>query len=148
MSTGGASDACKNRFHDPRMRHGEPKASALLQAAEEGDAAAVRRALLSGGVDINDGDGSATALIRAAMGGHTDAVRVLLDEEWSPAADCTLADEDGDTALLVAADQGHGDVVCAILGALSTGTALDTKNKAGWNPLLRAVHEGHTVRAY
>ncbi|HEX8162084.1 MAG TPA: ankyrin repeat domain-containing protein [Pyrinomonadaceae bacterium] len=60
----------------------------LARAAEEGDAAAVRR-LIAAGANVNERDGGKTPLAYAARSGETEAVKALLDAGAEPdARDC------------------------------------------------------------
>jgi len=80
----------RRRFSDEDER--------LFRAARHGDLPGIERSLTSGG-GVNDAapiDGK-TALFRAAVFGHADAVRALLD----PGADPARRGNDGRTALEV-----------------------------------------------
>jgi ankyrin repeat protein len=82
------------------------------------------------------GDGL-TALMRAAMIGHTEAVQALLDR----GVDANARDEDGRTALLEAAFGGHLDTLKLLLERRADVNACDHD---GWTPLMEAASKGHT----
>jgi len=140
--------------------------SGLVDAAERGDAAAVR-SLLEDGADVNErrGDGR-TAVTAAALGDHVEVARVLI----AAGADVDLQDADrnnpllvtgetgsvamlravlrgepdlgatnryGGVALIPASDRGHVDYVRAILA--ETAIDVDHVNNLGWTALLEAV---------
>jgi hypothetical protein len=71
----------------PRERQRDARL-ALTQAAEQGDAAAVKR-LIAAGEDVNARDGGSTPLIYAARSGDAEVVGALLDAGANPnARDC------------------------------------------------------------
>jgi hypothetical protein len=82
--------------------------SDLLQAAEDGDLAQLKKCLarVRGGVNAADDEGF-TALHQAAQEGHADIVQYLLDN----GADIDLTDNDGATARDLAENNDHQDVV-------------------------------------
>jgi ankyrin repeat protein len=140
--------------------------SGLVDAAERGDAAAVR-ALLDDGADVDERrDDGRTAVTAAALGDHVEVARVLI----AAGADVDLQDADRSNALLVtgetgsvamlrevlrgdpdlgatnryggvalipASDRGHVDYVRAILA--ETSIDVDHVNHLGWTALLEAV---------
>ena len=73
---------------------------------------------------------STTPLIRAAMNGYADAVRVLISRgaEVNKAKPCN-----GYTVLHVAAREGHVPVIELLL---SKGASIDARNKDGQTPRL------------
>jgi ankyrin repeat protein len=82
----------------PRWRFSDHD-EALFRAARHGDAAGVERSLADGArVNAASPVDGKTALCRAAIFGHTDAVRVLLEH----GADASVRGSDGQTALDVA----------------------------------------------
>lgn len=110
--------------------------SALVDAAERGDVAAVR-ALLKQGGDVNapQGDGM-TPLHWAAMTGNVEIARVLLGAGANTRAATRI---NRYTPLMLAARQGHGDVVEALLaGGANPETATDN----GTTPLMFAAASG------
>ena len=82
----------------PRWRFSDHD-EALFRAARHGDAAGVERSLAAGAhVNAASPVDGKTALCRAAIFGHTDAVRVLLEH----GADASVRGSDGQSALDVA----------------------------------------------
>lgn len=76
-----------------------------------------------------------TALIRAAMEGRADIVRILLDARANP----DLALEDGNSALLLALARKHWDVAKMLVTA---GANSNVVNKSGVSALLSAAQQG------
>ena len=108
----------------------------LFEAAQKGDAAAVR-AVLAKGVDVNTKFRyGTTVLLYAAQKGHVDVVRILLDHGADVNARETMA---GMTPLMFAAFKGHAGIVKMLLekGATDPDAAV-----------MPAVYLGHleTVR--
>ena len=87
--------------------------TALMWAAQEGRADAVRLLIGAGAdVDIDDDDGW-TALMLAAGEGRADAVRLLI----GAGADVNADDDDGWTALMWAAQEGRTDTARLLMDA-------------------------------
>jgi ankyrin repeat protein len=88
--------------------------SALHTAAVTGDVKAVQEHLSNSTaltvVNEEKADGM-TPLITASMMGHTEVVKVLLDEN----ADVEATGTNGATALMIAASMGHLEVMQALL---------------------------------
>ncbi|WP_455358259.1 ankyrin repeat domain-containing protein [Streptomyces sp. SYSU K21746] len=152
-----------------------PADRALLTAADEGDADAVRAALTAG-ADIETRDEHRrTPLLLAALGDHVAAAEVLVaagadpdarddrdDSPWLvtgvtggvrmmrtllPARpDLTLRNRFGGTALIPAAERGHVDYVRALLR--ETDIDVDHVNRLGWTALLEAVILGDGGHAH
>lgn len=96
----------------------------LREAAQRGDADAVRLLLAAGGsVDAMDprAPGLPTALIQASYGGHAEVVQALLVMQ----PNLRLANVQGRTALHQAADQGHAHIVAALCEAGAPVAAVD-----------------------
>ncbi|MGO9122044.1 MAG: TerB N-terminal domain-containing protein [Desulfomonilaceae bacterium] len=111
--------------------------SQLLVAARSGDVAAVQKALRQK-ADINvKGPDGWTPLMWAAVTGHVEVVRLLLD---SGAEVNVAAKKSGDTALILAALKGHTEVVRLLL---SKNALVELKHKAGWTALWSAAANGH-----
>lgn len=108
----------------------------LPDAAMHGDLAAVR-SLLADNVDVNaaQGDGS-TALHWAAYAGHVEMVRLLLAHRASLKAHTRLG---ALTPLMMAARNGHTDVIRVLLDANDDATAA---NANGTTPLMLAAAAG------
>jgi serine/threonine protein kinase len=88
-------------------RRGE---TALMLAAERGQAAGVTTCLARGaGVNEKDKRGQ-TALMKAAANGHVAIVRLLL----ARGAEVMERDQDGQTALAKAAAKGHAEIVALL----------------------------------
>src|SRR3990167_4753558 len=143
----------------------------LLKAAENGNLVGVEAAL-DAGADVNNATEGwrITALIVAAVSGHTDIVRLLLDRGANINHDNNL----GATALIVAAENGHTDTVILLLdkGAdinhatdygstvlvyaarsgltdivqllLGRGMNLNQTNSGGFTPIMVAAQQGRT----
>lgn len=78
-----------------------------------------------------------TALMFAAMSGHTEALSLLLDA----GADVQAADKDGSTALMFAASSGHTQGLKLLLKQKSNLEVADTE---GCTALMRACKRGQT----
>lgn len=102
----------------------------LLEASKNGRVGIVKSLIASGAaVDAREGDdvlpgmldtsGAAamTALMFAAVGGHEDVVRALLDA----GADVTIRNNNGQTALEEAQKSGHTDIVGLLRGVSVAG---------------------------
>ena len=83
-----------------------------------------------------DSAAATQALMRAALIGHTLAVRALLDGS----ADVNAADPNGWKPLMEAAFAGHLDTIRALV---ERGADVNTKDRAGWTPLMEAASKGH-----
>ena len=78
-----------------------------------------------------------TALIQAAMKGHTKSVKLLIDEK----VDLNAKNINKETALMEAARWGHKEVVQLLITA---GADIYAQDIFGWNALMEAAMEGHT----
>jgi ankyrin repeat protein len=74
-------------------------------------------------------------LMRAALIGHTDAVRAFLDRGNG----VNTADKDGHTLLMEAVFGGHLDTVEELL---SRGAEVNAQDGSGWTALMEAVAKG------
>uniref|UniRef100_UPI0037E827F7 ankyrin repeat domain-containing protein 50 n=1 Tax=Semicossyphus pulcher TaxID=241346 RepID=UPI0037E827F7 len=77
-----------------------------------------------------------TALRSAAWGGHSEAVKLLLDA----GADVDGCDSEGRTALRAAAWGGHEEIVLTLL---DYGAQVDKADSKGRTPLIAAAYMGH-----
>jgi ankyrin repeat protein len=113
----------------------------LARAAEQGDAAAVKR-LIAAGADVNARDGGSTPLIYAARSGDTEAVSALLDAGADPnARGCASW---GWTPLIHAIHKYQNDAARTLVerGADVNGRAGDcasAKIENGLTPLMMAA---------
>ncbi len=111
----------------------------LLEAAKYGDMETLNLILLEiqGPYNIEVKDNGYTALMFAAMHGHVDVVRALLDK----GADIEAKDDHIKcTALICAATNGHNPVVELLLDKGADIEAKDDKNQS--TSLIWAAHEG------
>jgi transposase len=109
----------------------------LIDAANAGDLASVK-ALIADGTNVayrRRVDG-ATALLVAALQGHLDIVKELLDAR----ADVDAKSDWGTTALFVASTRGHVDVVRRIL---REKPQVNIRSWNGTTALIMAVGNGH-----
>ena len=110
----------------------------LALAATNGSAPLVNTLLQAGARPDTPSPGGDTPLMLAARTGRLEVLRLLLDagadvgatEQWK-----------GQTALMWAAAEGHGDIVTALVAA---GAWVETRSWSDRSPLLFAVREGHT----
>jgi ankyrin repeat protein len=109
----------------------------LSLAAQNGSTAMIDR-LIKAGADPNwrtpDGE---TALMTVARTGSVVALRLLLINGADVNATETWK---GQTPLMWASGEGHGEVVRMLIEA---GARVNDRSKAGFTPLLFAVREGH-----
>jgi len=139
--------------------------TALLQAAEAGDADQVARALRAGADIETRDDLQRTALLRAVIQNHADVARLLVAMGADPDAldhqhdtpslvtgvtgsvemleallpaqpDLAVLNRYGGTSLIPASERGHVDYVRRVL---DTGIDVDHVNRLGWTALLEAV---------
>ncbi|MFD9461796.1 ankyrin repeat domain-containing protein [Streptomyces sp. NPDC060027] len=152
-----------------------PHDPALLDAAREGDADAVRSALAAGADREARDDHRRTPLLLASLGDHVEAAEVLVaagadpnaqddreDSAWLvtgvtgsvammrallPARpDPKVRNRFGGIALIPASERGHVDYVRALLN--ETDIDVDHVNRLGWTALLEAVILGDGGRAH
>ena len=110
----------------------EPDANARLQqAAMTGDPSAVKAALADKAAIDAPGDSRMTALGIAALYVRDEVIRALV-----AAGASVPADQDGESALAVAAHEGHTRAVEALLGA---GADVDARDANGITPLMAAA---------
>jgi ankyrin repeat protein len=111
-------------------------AQALLNAAANGDAAAVERSLAAGvKVEIRDAAGR-TPLLLATHGNHVAVARLLI----AAGADVNAKDDIQDSPYLYAGAHGRTEILKMTLGA---GADLKSVNRYGGTALIPACHYGH-----
>ena len=111
----------------------------IWDAVKCGRADELRRILSGGMVDVKlvkSPTGSKTLLTEAAWKGHTNVVRVLLEE----GADANKADHYDRTPLIVAATSGYEDMARLLLDG---GAKTYLTDKDGWTPLNKAAYWDH-----
>jgi len=135
---------------DPKLAN--PHTDTPLSVAAEQGHAKIVALILAKGVDPDEGRQSIpsfsgramvgrknedhnTPLIKAAQGGHNDAVRVLLEAK----ADSNIRGFAGKTALYWAVERGYADVVALLLERHADP---DVKSDAGLSPLMEAAKNG------
>ena len=77
-------------------------------------------------------------LFQAVIDGNLDEVKRLIKAGADVNAKNTIR---GDTALMIAAENGHTEVAAALIKA---GADFNAKNTNGWTALLIAAKNGHT----
>ena len=109
----------------------------LLDEATLGNTKAVIE-LIARGADVNyrDPELGDCALHRAAMGGHTETARVLIEHH----ADVNAPDDLGDRPLHWAADGGHMETVRLLV---EKGADVGATNERGHTAADKAGSEGH-----
>jgi ankyrin repeat protein len=116
---------------DPNQSTADGK-SALMLAAQQGDADMVAR-LIAAGADINaTNPNGGTPLMYASLGGNPEVTAQLLAAGARPGEKAKL----GWTALAVAAVKGRTDVIRVLLEA---GADQQVQDTYGWTPLMRAA---------
>ncbi len=118
---------------------GERRASpdaALLDAVEKDDADAAARALRDG-AGLNTPAAGGKVPLRLALDGKRDATLRLFT---ALGADAGVADETGDTPLMIAAAAGDADFVT--LTSTAQGLNLDARDARGRTALMRAIVGG------
>ena len=77
------------------------------------------------------------ALLEAVTAGHNEAVEFLLQLET---VNIDHTNEEGKTALMLACERGHEDIVHSLLSA---GANVNLQDNNGWTALLRAIRHDH-----
>ena len=77
------------------------------------------------------------ALLEAATAGHIEAVKFLLQLET---VNIDHTNEEGKTALMLACERGHEDIVHSLLSA---GANVNLQDNNGWTALMRASEHNH-----
>ena len=108
----------------------------VVSLAKDGKLEELRKAI-NAGADVNAKDNKgATALIQAAMLGHTATAELLLKH----GADINAKDNRGSTALIWAAINGKTETAELLL---KNGADINAKNKYGCTALMYAAFDGH-----
>lgn len=106
----------------------------VLAAAEQGDAGELAEQLTQLTVSVNTRGGEGdTALHLASLYGHTDCVKVLLEQ----GARADVADEEGALPIHDAAAGGYLDILCMLLD--SAPICIDAPDAEGDTPLHNAA---------
>ena len=121
-----------------RCSHAE-RARALWYSATEGKNEIVSMLLSQGFTNYRDKSNLSTPLIQASRNGHFAIVQMLFTA--NPPADLELKDREGNTALLLAAQFGHDEIVQLVV---SQGAHLDNFNNDGNTALIQACRHGHS----
>ena len=77
------------------------------------------------------------ALLEAVTAGHNEAVEFLLQLET---VNIDHTNEEGKTALMLACERGHEDIVHSLLSA---GANVNLQDNNGWTALMRASAHNH-----
>ncbi len=111
---------------------------ALLIAAENGDLPTLTRLIEGDGAVIDVKDACFwTPLMKAALNGHSEAVKRLI----LAGADVNQKDKGGYTSLMLAASNNHPHVIDLLMEA---GADIDLVEKTnGWTALIWAAKRGH-----
>ncbi|KAK6502735.1 hypothetical protein TWF506_003310 [Arthrobotrys conoides] len=122
---------------DPNIGAG-PETCPIIAACRRGEAD-ILKLLIDAGATINrfGGPDMSSPLINAASSLYKDSVERLLDA----GADINLADQDGDTALIVAANVGDAELVAFLL---EKGADITHVSKRDVNALQAAMNSGAT----
>jgi hypothetical protein len=111
--------------------HGGELAKAAL-AGNQDESLAMITALLQAGADVNSRHDSFTALFWASYKGNKNSVKLLLAQ---PGIKLDETSDEGDTALMAAAERGHAEIVEMLLKA---GANVDITDKQGETAITRA----------
>mmetsp|Transcript_19904 Transcript_19904/g.64795 ORF Transcript_19904/g.64795 Transcript_19904/m.64795 type:complete len:388 (+) Transcript_19904:103-1266(+) len=139
----------KQRRQEPQAPAPAPvptASSALLSAAQRGDAEAVKAELAAAGAEPNvkNTEKGRTALHLAAQEGHLAVVELLLADER---VDPNPRDDIGVTPLMFAAQEGHSTLALRLLQDARTHPGLETPKSsalARWTALFVAAKAGLT----
>lgn len=108
----------------------------LIDAARNGDTAAVRKWLEQGAnIDAQDDSGK-TAVMAATVGNHAETVKALIDR----GANLDIRDNRSDNPLLYAGAEGLLDIVKL---AIEAGADPELTNRFGGTALIPAAERGH-----
>ncbi|KAL6821246.1 hypothetical protein V8C40DRAFT_280587 [Trichoderma camerunense] len=114
----------------------EEERTLLIQAASRRHGTAVKLLLLQKGADLNAKNKKGqTLLIQAVINGHTEIVKLLLQNRADPDA----GDKHEQTPLLLAVRYGHAEIMKLLL---QSGADVNAKDKNGWTALSGTASEG------
>lgn len=124
-----------------KMRAAKPPGNLSQLNQTRSEALAQVQALLDSGenpsaIDDANSDIHTSSIIIASANGDLAILQMLLS---SPLTDVNLPDREEDTALLLAAKNGHPHCILALLEARAR---LDVRNREGRTPLMLAVESG------
>ncbi|NP_001123839.1 ankyrin repeat and SAM domain-containing protein 6 [Xenopus tropicalis] len=120
--------ACEDGDYESAKRLLEPSSETFGGSVSSQLAIGARSSLSC--VGVRQGDGPGTVDLPGSGGGGPEPPQVPVD--------CT--DEDGNTALQLAAGGGHEPIVRFLL---RKGASVDSRNHYGWTPLMQAARTGH-----
>jgi len=113
-------------------------ARAMVVSVDQGDYKAVKLLINAGlSPDVRHGKYGFSPLILTAIRGDTGLMDLLLENE----ADVDLRSDDGRTALMAAAWNGHGDIVSQLV---ARGANVTLSNTDGWTAMHYAAWKGYT----
>ncbi|KIW63768.1 hypothetical protein PV04_08746 [Phialophora macrospora] len=115
----------------------EEEESPLQLAARAGHIEIVRELLRRHVIDEDRKKDISVAVYRSAVIGYGAVVKVLLDHD----ANCIAEDEDGNTALHLAASRGHSEVLTQFLERPQFN--INEANSSGWTTLHKAAELGN-----
>ena len=141
----GAAATLKALLHKHgNLVNGTRGGEGLLHRAARFGHAQVLSILLSSGVDGDQREAQRgrTGTMLAAMEGHTAALSVMAAAAEKGAIDLNAADEDGNTALLLAAAEGRHKAVTVLL-SLRSDVDINAADREGWRSLHKAARDGH-----
>ena len=111
--------------------------TALMRAIRHNHISVINM-LLQANVWLKLPNGPAEILINACKSGDTQRVRLLLKDKVDPNA--INNNEEGKTALMLACESGHEDIVHSLLFA---GANVNLQDNAGWSALMTASEHNH-----
>jgi len=125
---------------DPNIKN-DAGVTALIRTSLKGHTQVVQ-ALLNHGADVNArADNGGTALLAATISGHATTLRTLLDKNTDSVTVDARERREGYTALVLAAKDGHIDIVRWLLEA---GANPNIPSNAGMTALIHAAGGGYT----
>ena len=117
------------------------KEPVIVQASAEGADFGTLQLLVKAGADINATDAKSwTAVMKASFAGHTKTVEALLSFSQPNSAKLDNKNNNGETALLLAAQEGHYEIFQALIGKRASIDVLDNDCSTA---LMKASQNGH-----